>query len=260
MTEKWMNKFFKLCLVPLALCGVVAGAKAAPDSGSETRSIDARVARVKIDGLVELRIRQGSTPSLVLSGDPRWIEKTTTQQSGDTLDIGTEGRLGRPSRMFPVHAELTLPALREVSSDSLGTTEVTGFSGNELELTLDGAGSMKVWCNYKMVTANLGGLGSMQINGLNADGIELNLSGAGYVTLSGRSKWLKADLGGLGGLDAQQFTTDSVKLELSGLGNATVTASQSVNLSLSGMGSVTVYGKPANRKVSIDGLGKVSWK
>jgi hypothetical protein len=53
---------------------------------------------------------------------------------------------------------------------------------------------------------------------------------------------------------------DSVSLELSGLGNATVTAQQSADLNLSGMGSVTVYGKPLNRRVSVDGLGKVSWK
>jgi hypothetical protein len=260
MTEKWMNKFFKLCLVPAALCMFVGMAMAATGTSTETRAIDARVVRVKLDGMVELRIRQGSTPKLVLSGDPRWIEKTTTLQSGDTLNIGTEGRFGRPNRMFPVHAELTLPSLREITSESLGTTDVTGFSGDELELTLDGAGSMKVWCNYKMVTANLGGIGSMQIGGLNAEGIDLRLSGAGYVTLNGRSKWLKADLGGLGGLDAQQFAADSVNVDLSGLGNATVTAHQNATLNLSGMGSVTVYGKPANRKVSIDGLGKVSWK
>jgi hypothetical protein len=47
---------------------------------------------------------------------------------------------------------------------------------------------------------------------------------------------------------------------LSGLGNATVNARDSATLSLSGLGSVTVYGKPQNRNVSVDGLGKVSWK
>jgi hypothetical protein len=100
----------------------------------------------------------------------------------------------------------------------------------------------------------------MNIAGLNSDGVQLNLNGAGYVTLSGRSKWLKADLGGLGGLDARGFSADSVELDMSGLGNATVTASQNATLSLSGLGSVTVYGKPLNRKVTVDGLGKVSWK
>jgi hypothetical protein len=80
------------------------------------------------------------------------------------------------------------------------------------------------------------------------------------VNLSGRAKWLKAELGGLGSLDAQQFKADSVDIDLSGLGNASVTAQQNAVLNLSGLGSVTVYGKPLNRKVAVDGLGKVSWK
>jgi hypothetical protein len=255
-----MIKFFTLGLPAAALCTFVGIATAAPELVTETRPVSARVTRVKVDGLVDLKIRQGGTPTLVLTGDPRWLSKTTTEQSGDTLAIDTETRGMKLHRERPLRAELTLPNLREVSSDSVGATEVSGFSGDELDISLDGAGSMKIWCNYKMVTANLGGFGSMNIAGLNSEGIELNLRGAGYVTLSGRSKWLKADLGGLGGLDAQQFAADSVNLDLSGLGSATVTAHQNANLSLSGMGSVTVYGKPLNRKVSVDGLGKVSWK
>jgi hypothetical protein len=100
----------------------------------------------------------------------------------------------------------------------------------------------------------------MQLQGLNSEGVELNLQGAGVMTLSGRARWLKADLGGLGSLDARQFEVDTVNIDLSGLGNASVTARQNANLNLSGLGSVTVYGKPQNRKVAVDGLGKVSWK
>jgi hypothetical protein len=252
-----MNTFFKLGLVTAALCPLFGIAGAAPDA-SETRAVDARVVRVKLEGLVDLRIRQGATAALVLSGDSAVVSRATTAQSGDTLRIDTESRGEHRHRR--VHAELTLPALREVSSESVGTTEIRGFSGNEIALSLDGAGSMKMWCNYKRVTASLGGVGSMHIAGLDSDRVELDLNGAGYVTLSGRSKWLKADLGGLGGLDARGFSADSVELDMSGLGNATVTASQNATLSLSGLGSVTVYGKPLNRKVTVDGLGKVSWK
>ncbi|NNG22196.1 GIN domain-containing protein [Telluria aromaticivorans] len=261
-----MTYLFKLGAVFAALCAALFTfmgiAVAAPERVTETRPVDARVVRVKIDGVVDLKIRQGMTPMLVLTGDPRLLGKTTTLQSGDTLNIGTETRgvninLGRS---MGLHAELTLPNLREVSSESVGGTMVSGFSGDELELNLDGAGSMNVSCNYRVLSASLGGVGSMKIHGINSDSVELNLSGAGYVTLHGRSKWLKAELGGLGGLDAHGFSAENVTLELSGLGNATVTARDSANLTLSGMGSVTVHGKPANRKVSLDGLGKVNWK
>lgn len=260
-----MKHLIKLGVAMATLCatyGIAGSAAAAPEVVTETRPIDARVVRVKLDGVVDMKIRQGSNATLVLTGDPRLLGKTTTLQSGDTLNIDTETRgvsinIGRGSGL---RAELVLPSLREVSSESVGSTEVSGFSGDELELTLDGAGSMNVSSNYRVVTANLGGVGSMRVHGINSESIDLNLRGAGYVTLSGRSKSLKAELGGLGGLDAQQCNAENVTLELSGLGNATVTANHNANLTLSGMGSVTVYGKPHNRKVEVEGLGKVSWK
>ena len=253
-----MNKVFKLGMAAAGIVACFGVVQAAPEVATETRPIDARVVRVKLDGAVDLRIRQGSTATLTLSGDPRWLAKTVTVQSGDTLNIDTDihGRV----RLGSLHAELTLPALREVSSESLGSTDVSGFSGDELELSLDGAGSMRISCNYRMVTASLGGIGSMNLTSLNGEGVDLNLRGAGFVTLNGRARWLKADLGGLGSLDAKEFVADSVNVDLSGLGNASVTAHQNASLNLSGMGSVTVYGKPANRKFVIDGLGKVSWK
>lgn len=251
--------FAALCAPLFAFMGI---ASAAPETATETRQVDARVVRVKLDGVVDLKIRQGATPLLVLTGDPRLLGKTTTLQSGDTLNIGTETRgMGiNLGRSMGLHAELTLPNLREVTSESVGGTAISGFSGEELVLNLDGAGSMNVSCNYKTLSASLGGVGSMNVNGINSESVELNLRGAGYVTLSGRSRLLKAELGGLGGLDARAFTAENVTLELSGLGNATVTARESANLTLSGLGSVTVHGKPVNRKVSVDGLGKVSWK
>ena len=228
------------------------------EQARETRQIDARVVRVRLDGVIGLHIRHGAAPALTLSGERRWLAKTTTVQNGDTLSIASElhGRM----RMGGLQAELTLPALREVTSESLGSTDITGFSGEELTLTLDGAGSMRVAGQYRLVRVSLGGIGSMRLDGLDGDGVDLNLQGAGVVTLNGRARWLKAELGGLGSLDAQQFTADNVDIDLSGLGNARVTARQNASLNLSGLGSVIVYGKPLNRKVAVDGLGKVSWK
>lgn len=266
MTEKRVNKFLKFGLALAAFCSFVQAAPAAPDVASENRPVGPQVVRVRLDGLVDLVIRQGSPASLVLRGDPKWVRRTTTEQSGDTLNIETEMRQVRLTdrlamhEMSGLHAELTLPQLRGVASESLGSTVVTGFSGDDLDLALDGAGSMHVNGNYKRVTADVGGVGGLNITGLNAETIEINLHGAGGITLSGRTKLLKADLGGLGGLNAQQFMAENVNLDLSGLGSATVTAHQNAVLNLSGMGSVTVYGKPQGRKVTLEGLGKVSWK
>jgi hypothetical protein len=260
-----VDKFFKFAFMVAAMCGFVETASAGPDVVSETRPLDERVVRIKLDGVVDVQVRQGSPASITVRGDRRWVARTSTEQHGDTLNIDTEPRsdglarfMGRETSALRV--ELTLPNLRELRADSVGSTTVSGFNGDELDLTHDGAGSMVVQCNYKRLTANLGGIGSMVIQGLNSEGVELNLRGAGSISLAGKGKWLRADLGGLGGLNAQQFTVDNVNLDVSGLGNATVTAHQNAVLNLSGMGSVTVYGKPLNRRAEVDGLGKVSWK
>ncbi|MDN4058778.1 DUF2807 domain-containing protein [Massilia sp. YIM B02769] len=255
-----MHKLLKVGLTAFGLLALVRLASAAPETASETRSVDTRVVRVQLDGAVDLRIRQGSAGMLVLSGDPRWLARLTVQQSGDTINIGGGGVRGLRLVQDPVRAELVLPRLREVSSEGLGSTEISGFTGDELELALDGAGAMNVNVNYRFIRASLGGVGSMKLAGTQSERIELDLHGAGHVTLAGQAKSLKAELSGLGGLDARQFALENVSLDLSGLGNATVTVNGSANLNLSGLGSVTVYGKPLNRKVSVDGLGKVSWR
>lgn len=256
-----MNQFSRLGAAT-ALCASFSAALAAPvELGTETRSIAPGIVRVKLDGLIDLKLKQGAVAALVISGERVLLSKTTTSQQGDTLTIGTNHKgfkFGRDKHSL--RAELTLPALREVASESVGSADISGFSGDELDLRLDGAGAMKVNCDYRVVNAVLGGVGSMNIQGNNYEGIDLSLRGAGYVTLKGSSKWLKASLGGLGGLDAQHFVVDTVTLDLSGLGNASVAARKNATLNLSGLGSVTVYGKPVNRSVSVDGLGKVNWK
>lgn len=258
-----MNTFLKAAFCAAVLAGA-AGSAAAHDSGkhlTQTRTVDARTDRVKVDGVIHLVVRQGDRPKLVITGDQRWLDRTRTRQDGDTLRIVTdsEGR-GFWSHEEGIHAELTLPALRAVTSESLGSTDVRGFTGDALDLKLEGAGAMKVVCQYKTVNANLGGLGSMDIDGGTLDAMDLNLRGAGLVTLSGKTRMLKADLGGLGSLDAKSFEAQNVDLDLSGLGNATIKVTRDARLNLSGMGSVTVFGNPPSRKVSVEGLGNVSWK
>jgi hypothetical protein len=259
-TENKMMISFKPSLAALGFLALAPYALAAPESASETRSVDARVVRIEVDAVVDLRVRQGSPASLVLTGEPRALARLLTTQRGDTMVIGGNGDELRLQRHGSVRAEMVLPNLRAVHTESVGSTDISGFKGDELALSLDGAGSMNVNAEFRLINASLSGVGSMKLAGMNSERITLDLQGAGYVTLAGRSKYLKAELGGLGGLDAQQCSTDTVALELSGLGNASISASQSVNLNLSGLGSVTVHGKPLNRRVSVDGLGKVSWK
>jgi hypothetical protein len=87
----------KLLAATLLAAAVVAAfgtntatATAAGDTVRETRVIDASVSKVHMDSVVHLVLHQGATPSLVLSGERRYVSAITTVQRGDMLTIGTQ--------------------------------------------------------------------------------------------------------------------------------------------------------------------------
>jgi hypothetical protein len=255
-----MNKFLAPVFVAAAL-SLTANNVLADEPVRETRSVTANVTKVKLGGVVDLVLRQGATPSLVVSGDREFVSLVTTEQRGNTLEIGTRPHDRRSiNRERKVRAELTVPNLQDFVSHGVGSSTLTGFTGDSLQLALDGAGAVNVNSRYRHVDARLGGAGSLTLDANQAEEVELNLRGAGRMTATGQSKLLRARLSGVGSLDAQGLRADTVELDLTGLGSASVYAKDSAKVNLSGMGSATVYGNPANRNANANGMGKVSWK
>lgn len=255
-----MNTFFGTAVMAAAL--VVSNGAVADEQVSQGRAIDARAVKVKLGGIIDLRITQGATASLTITGDKRLVEQVSVVQQGDTLSIDTDSHRWTFSgnNRKQLRAELVLPNLNELASHGVGASDVKGFNGNDLKVALDGAGAVTINGNYKNVVASLGGVGSMTFNDASADQVDLKLRGAGAISINGTSKLLRADLGGLGSLDARRLTADTVVLDMSGLGGASVYARTSANLKLSGLGSATVYGKPTTRSAEARGMGSVSWQ
>jgi hypothetical protein len=254
-----MNKLLGTVLMTAALTTAAGAAQAA--AASEQRGIDARIVKVKLGGVINLKIKQGAAPTLIIKGEREDIARVSVVQAGDLLIIDTRNRdwtFG--SDREELRVELTLPALSELSSTGVGATSVQGFTGHSVKLDLDGAGAITVDGSYRQVKARLGGVGSMTLNAGNSDEVDLKLRGAGHVAINGNSKLLRADLGGVGSLDARKLQADAVELDMSGLGGATVYARNSANLTLSGLGSATVYGNPATRTEDKRGMGSIAWK
>ncbi|WP_288378502.1 head GIN domain-containing protein [uncultured Massilia sp.] len=255
-----MNTLLKPAAFFTALA-LLAAPALADEVVRESRNVDARVTKVKLGGVVDLVVRQGATPSLVVSGDKRYVQRITTSQRGDTLEIDTESLNDRRGeRHDKLRAELTVPKLSEFSSEGVGASQLTGFSGDSLRVALEGAGAVTLNGNYRSIDARLGGVGGLNLNGVRTERLDLNLGGAGRINVSGESKVLHATLAGVGSLDARELRAETVDLDMSGLGGATVHATQAADVDLSGMGSATVYGKPASRRANTSGMGKVAWK
>jgi hypothetical protein len=255
-----MNKLLGSTLMASALT-LSASVTLAADLVRESRVVDARVTRVKLDGVADLIVRQGTTPSLVISGERADVARVTTRQQGDTLEIGNERRNNyTDGHTAKLRAELVVPNLAEFVSGGVGASTLSGFSGDRIVVALDGAGAVTLKGNYRNVDARLGGVGNLRIDAAQADRMNLALGGAGQLAVSGQTRALHATLAGIGKLDAEKLRADTVDLDMSGLGGAAVYASTAANVNLSGMGSATVYGKPAQRHASTDGMGKVSWR
>ena len=253
-----MNKILASAFLATTLSMTMHGALA-DEIVRETRSVDAGVSKVRLSGVIRLNLRQGP-PSLVLSGERRYLSRITTAQRGDTLVIDMANDTGIEGNRHELRADLTVPNLQEFVSQGVGSSEVSGFSGNSVKLALDGAGAVRFNGQYREVDARLGGVGGLTLDPGRADKVDLRLGGAGHITISGQTRLLRARLGGIGGLDAQQLRAETVDLEMSGLGGASVFANSAANIRMSGMGSATVYGKPATRTATTNGFGKVSWQ
>jgi len=255
-----MKHLMKAAMLAAALSSGAHAALAA-DVTSENRTIDARTVNIELDGVISLKVRQGASAALTIYGDSDALKKVVVEQSGETLHIGT-AKMNNISfgNKRELRAELTLPNLRNVTSAGVGATEISGFNGDALRLSLDGAGSVKVDAQYRTFDVRLGGVGGMTVNGGSSDKVDLHLNGAGRIEMTGQTKQLYASLGGVGSLDAQQLRADVIDVNMSGLGSASVYAKNSANLKLTGMGSAKVYGNPATRNASARGMGNVSWQ
>src|SRR6185437_1581012 len=169
-----------------------------------------------------LELHQGTTPALVIHGDKDELKTLTTGLSGDTLRIDNES--GFLTHMPKLRVDLTLPNLSQFTSSGIGTTQVTGFSGDNLQINITGTGSVSVNAHYKQVTIRSTGIGSANINDGESDKIEVHAPGAGHVILIGQTKELVSKLDGVGGLDARELKADNVTAYLNGVGSAKVFA------------------------------------
>jgi hypothetical protein len=224
-------------------------------SGDETRAITREVRAVELSGPIDLVLRYGAQPKLVVRGEQRLLANVETRQDGRVLHIGTRGIVLRHRQ--PLEVELTLPALERIGVDGSGDTRVNGFSGELVEVELNGSGNVDFNGRYRQAKAILHGTGQVTLDAGNSDSVEADLAGSGTITLAGAARSFQAQSNGSGTLDAQRLRAETVRVRQTGSGNASVTAHANVAAAVSGSGDVDVYGNPPQRSISRTGAGEV---
>lgn len=225
--------------------------------GSEMHSIGTGIDAVELAGPIDMTLRYGPAASLEIRGEQRLLGNVEATRQGSVLRIATRGIVLRHNR--PLQAVLVLPSLASVNVDGNGDSTIDGFSGERIEVNLDGSGSVKFNGRYRRIWAGLHGSGELEVMGGSSDSVEAEVVGSGGLTLLGNSKELRARCSGSGELDAQHLRADSVNVRQLGSGNSAVFARQALSAAVAGSGDIDVYGNPPTRSVSRTGSGDVTF-
>jgi hypothetical protein len=225
---------------------------------SETRQVPAGVNAVDLDGPIDLTLRYGAAPSLKVRGEARLLDNIDVSNDGAVLHIGIRGMVLRHRR--PLQVELVLPRLESVTVDGGGESTVNGFSGERIEVRMEGRGSLRFNGRFREIDAALSGNGELDLNGgAGIERFDAVLTGSGHMTIVGSARELHANASGSGELDARHLRAEKVHVSQTGSGQSTVHARQSVAASISGSGDIEVTGNPAERSVSRTGSGAVTF-
>ncbi|TWI68964.1 putative autotransporter adhesin-like protein [Pseudoduganella lurida] len=225
---------------------------------AENREIGHGITAVDLQGPIDLVLRQGDRPSLKVRGEQRLLANVAAVQEGATLHIGTTGMVFHHKR--PLQVEVVLPSLQSLTVRGNGDSAVAGFSGEWLQLVLNGSGSLAFTGRYRHINASVHGNGNLELKAGNGEEVALAIYGSGVINVSGSADKLATSLTGSGTIDAQHMAANLVNVEIKGSGTTEVFARQAAAIAVAGSGDVIVYGNPDTRSVSRTGSGEVTFE
>jgi hypothetical protein len=260
---------FALLLLALLLIGAsysvlrAQGSSGAASPGSrlvatEKRTLGASIEEVELNGPINLNLRQGSSPSLEVRGEQRLLANVDTTVDGNTLHIGPRGILLRHRQ--PIEVTLVLPTLEQLNLSGSGQHTVSGFSGERIDVNVNGSSNLRFNGRYREIDAALHGTGDIEVTCGNAERVAADLKGSGRMTLVGGARELNAEVAGSGELDARHLRADKAILSHQGSGSSAVYARKHVHVEMTGSGSVSVHGNPDQREISRNGSGSISFE
>ena len=204
---------------------------------TETRPVSGFDA-IQVDYPARVLISQGTRETLTIQAEDNVLPGLKTEVRGNELRIyykSPDGKHVNPTKMVVIN--ISVKQLSSLNFSSAGESTVDGLKSDDLSVSLDGAGNVK-------------------LNDITIKNLDVNLSGAGSTTASGTADDLSVNISGFGGFNGKDLKTKTANVNISGAGSATVSVEDKLDTSISGAGSVTYYGSPDVTK-NIAGIGSV---
>ena len=198
----------------ITINGGATGVQGSGVSKSESRDVEEFHA-IDLEGVGSLTVDVGQETAVSVTADDNLLPLIETKVVKGVLTI-------RPTESISTKSKLTF----KIATPSLD------------DLTISGAGSAT-------------------LSNASGENLSVSINGAGSVDGSGDVAALEIEIDGTGSVDFKDLKTKTSRIQVSGAGNATIHATESVDAEVNGVGSVTVHGNPADIKKQINGIGSV---
>jgi hypothetical protein len=170
---------------------------------------------VALNGVGNLTIRQTGSESLTIEAEDNVLPEISTEVEGNRLTIETEYDMPAPTQ--PINYELTVRDLSALELPVAANVDASDISTDSLDVTISGAGDMKIAGE--------------------ADSQDIEISGTGRY-------------------QAEDLESEEAEIDISGSGEAVVRVSDHLHVEVSGSGSVEYIGNPTVSR-DITGAGEV---
>lgn len=191
---------------------------------------------LKISGLVDVVLIQGSTSKVIFDIDPVMQEEF---------------------KLKTVNGALNISFGEEVFAK--GSKNVVYVTFKDLkELRFSGVGQVSTQGNIKLddLLCKISGVGDVALN-LDCKNLDVKFSGVGDVIVEGNGDAANYVWSGVGDLNANNMKTKNVALSLSGMGDAKLHATEVLEVKLTGFGDVKYSGSPKTTDFSSPGNGEI---
>ena len=198
-----------------------------------TKSVSG-ASRVIFNAPGELKIRAGTDEKIVIEAEPKVLALIDATTRGDTLTISTKGSFKTDKG---IRYAVTIKTFRSLQTLASGTSDIDGFSGNDVDIDLSGSGDIS-------------------LKNIKATKLAIDVKNAGSVTASGSGKTVVARIDGTGNIDTTSYPAQAVEAKIAGSGTIRVNADETLNATIGGAGTIEYKGK-AKVTQSVTGAGTI---
>jgi hypothetical protein len=191
--------------------------------------------KIRTSGDFDIQIINGDELEVLVTAEENILPYIGTSVSNNTLLIDIQGMHNVKNRL-PMSVLITVPQLVSVKQSGSGSITTDYFSGDEMEFSLSGSGSISADVDADLVVASI--------------------SGSGWILITGDSKESELFISGSGNIDSSDLTVDNCNAHISGSGNMQVNATKFITAKISGSGNVYYKGNPVTDS-NISGSGKL---